>query len=821
MGKLETIFRKVVDAKTAAEVEAILTELGASNTSELDTPFNEYDMVWHALGDNESNLSAVNLATDPSRSIVERITNAMDAVLELKCVEGKGADASSPTEFVHEVFGREPSADEAGLFKLPLKIQTGISEQVNVVLLESGVDDAPTLDVVDNGIGIRPKDFGATILSIQQGNKIDKPYLIGSHGQGGSSAIKFAKYTAIVSRYFSEPNTFGFTIIKKLDPPPNYSQSYYGYLAIKSSDGAVCVPSVEDSSEFPVYENEEVPEKVLPIRSRINTLARHVEFQIPKFSGPVTPANNSLYHALNQRLFDPHIPFRIRDFRRPDSKGKFKNEFIGGNRNRLHKQAVMPLDHTPNNGVVVLHKSPRHMLVPFGEKTPSVQVEYWVMLHYKNGKQKSKGNESYVIGDHPFIYTLNGQNQGEKTATLLKNIGLGRLSKHFVCNIDLSLVTQPTREELLATNRESLVDSRVLTKLEESLSEILQEDSVLAELEQGLANRALADLADKTDEEVVNRVSKLLRRAGLRNVRIGPAVGRDPGGKRVSDVNESPAKPAAAIVAKTFPLMSQFEIETPKDKVLKVRKGEGISTVVIITDAGREFEERNLFNSPLVSTNAIELDGVDPLKAGRKKYRFRATDDAKVGDVGQVTFSVKKPMSIESIDEYVEFHETIEFEIVPPRNNASGSNSANVPEIKIFEISRGDPAWHQECSWPSDALEAVKVSYKTTKSGDMVHVFISTEFTPFLTAAGRCKTKKEEELFKAQYKAWIVMHAVLQETEIMENQKKGISYNHTSKPDTTELEIGDFDRSNTARMTIEAATDYVQVELAREKAING
>jgi hypothetical protein len=51
-----------------------------------------------------------------------------------------------------------------------------------------------------------------TILSLNESNKIQKHYLAGTYGQGGSSTLTFSKYVFIASRAHGS-NQIAFTLV--------------------------------------------------------------------------------------------------------------------------------------------------------------------------------------------------------------------------------------------------------------------------------------------------------------------------------------------------------------------------------------------------------------------------------------------------------------------------------------------------------------------------------------------------------------------------------------------------------------------------------
>ena len=86
----------------------------------------------------------------------------------------------------------------------------------------------------------------STILSLQQGNKIKKTYLIGAFGQGGASTLAFCRYVVLFSRSHESPDEVAFTIVRMMDPGEDYDLDIYVYLTISGK-----VLSVSDTGGGP------------------------------------------------------------------------------------------------------------------------------------------------------------------------------------------------------------------------------------------------------------------------------------------------------------------------------------------------------------------------------------------------------------------------------------------------------------------------------------------------------------------------------------------------------------------------------------------
>ena len=78
----EEILRAMICVTSPHQMRSILKDIGDYSDVGLDQPFGPFNFFWHAYGDNPSNLSTIGLATRAGRSLTERLTNSMDAILE-------------------------------------------------------------------------------------------------------------------------------------------------------------------------------------------------------------------------------------------------------------------------------------------------------------------------------------------------------------------------------------------------------------------------------------------------------------------------------------------------------------------------------------------------------------------------------------------------------------------------------------------------------------------------------------------------------------------------------------------------------------------
>ncbi len=222
-------------AETEGEIDVIL----AANGYMTDDP-----NVWQPFDDNENNLSTINnQASDPTRALVEKIINAVDAMLLAKCWE-RGIDPrsekapSSMGEAAECFFG----VRHGRLDSIDPTVRTSLADNIHIVA--TGPKDQPNYVIVDRGEGQTPQQMPHTFLSLTKKNKWGIPFTQGINNSGGTAVLDFCGdrgYQLLVSRRHpacpvdqddDSRDLWGFTLVRRLGPEkPKRPRSMYVYLA--------------------------------------------------------------------------------------------------------------------------------------------------------------------------------------------------------------------------------------------------------------------------------------------------------------------------------------------------------------------------------------------------------------------------------------------------------------------------------------------------------------------------------------------------------------------------------------------------------------
>lgn len=809
----EEILQAMLCVTSPHQIGSILRDIGDYSDVGLDQPFGPFNFFWHAYGDNPSNLSTIGLATRAGRSLTERLTNSMDAILEDRVPSGAPTPRSARAAAM-QWFGRPVSGPDEGLFKWDYS-DAGYDRRINVVISPSEIETAATIDVLDSGIGVTPDQFPGTILSLQARNKISKWYLIGAFGQGGASTLAFCDYVLIVSRHKDNHRLVGFTVIRVLQLSETYKEDSYAYLALRGPTGNLSVPSFEmGDSAISIYPPKEGIR--LPTLTK-GTLVRHYTYKLPKLEGSLAPSPGNLYHYLHCSLFDPLFPFRVIDLRNP---ARARDELVTGSRNRLMRLAGRPESEASGEetGPEIKHYRPMEYVVPYGTEDAAIGIEYWVVLNYRKGRGAKRedlvlrphSNDHFLQTGYPVIATLNGQNQGELTAQILKDIGLGMVARHIVIHVDVTNANSRVRRELFSTNREGFKEGPILTDLTRVLKKMLQEDEILQAIERELTEKLAKREAQSTSDEVKRQVTKLLLEVGLQLRDEGPSVVPGPEEKQtVREQKKGRHKKLDPLPTLPFPEVTRFTIVTPRPKMdVRINDNE---VVLIETDADSEFDRRGLL-AIRSEPDSLELAAKAPLRGGRVRWRLRPKQAAKVSDTGRIVATITKPDGSQLTDE-------VDFEVLSALEEKTKKEKGYIPPFEIFPINPEDNAEQWGTVWPGFGDEATledqaSVAYKPLKVGGGINVYYSTIFAPFKEQVEKLKLQGPalSELFRTNYEIWIGYHAILQE-----NSRIG----EKEELDDEVLErLLEADRVRVARMQVKQAlhTAELMQKVMREQA---
>lgn len=677
-------------------------------------------LSWTALGGRENNRGTVEASGDPGRAIVERITNAVDAILEKQHSEHGGIpDCRTPREAALAWLG----VPQAGLASMTLSQRRNLAQAVTVRLMHGDGRERRTIDIMDRGIGLHPDEMPSTILGLNESNKLQKHYLAGVYGQGGSATFAVSKYTIIVSRKLGAPA--GFTVVRYEDlPPEQFKVGRYVYFTI---DGAI--PACECSSA-------DLPET--------GTLVRHLGFDLSGYDSPLGP--NSLYGMLNQALFDPIMPVwldhEIRPYRR----------VIKGSRNALNgavdegdDRARGPdLDHH-----VAMFKIPLSDLGLLG-------IEYWLLKAPPAEKKEKRPSAAFINPAKPILLTMHGQTHAEMPSSLIrKTAGLTFLTHRFICHVDCNDLSPMAKRALFVSNREEARKGHVHDAIQEEIVRAIKSDDELRRFNDEARAAGHREQDEEAQQYLRREVTKLLRAYG--------AADPEPVGGTTDGSVFSNSKPVRE--KRSRPRPSPIELVEPPTYVKVVWHAEdGIPFypgqrrwIRIETNAfghhhNADDPAKSQFNF-IPSSPDIKIIGSSPLNGGRMRVIVEATASAIVGDSATLVVELRRRgMATLSAEKAVRIVEQ------PPAQ--IGERRVNSPEFEVIPIDdTNDPMWTQ-LSWPDSITE---VASGAVTDNQRLLIYYSSMYPPFADAIANLERRDLSlaEAFRTRYKVWVALHSIL------------------------------------------------------------
>ena len=582
---------------------------------------------WRPLGDRVANAANVEVLSEPGPALIERITNAMDAMLELRHQQAGCPDPGPPSP-------RQASASwfhiEGGTLSRAKDGQTisNLAPNIRVALLDSGQPKRPTVTVTDKGIGQHPTDLPRTILSLGESNKIDRHYLCGAYGQGGSATFAWCDYTIVVSRRRHErtdrcPDLFGWTVVRRHDDA-EYKTYTYQYLTT-------------DTGEIPTFHPSTLSQVGFPHGTHI----AHISYEVGR------PLENKYlldsYRYMNSLLFDPVIPYTLYHYRAPKSGRRGESRPMYGSRGLL---SAAQTEYT------------NEYQADLGSQGV-LTIRYWV-FHDRRWRGKEDSNEessetgvsigSYLESRHSsrtVAITLNGQRHAHLDRSFVKKVTkYSLLSDTLLVQVDCDQLSRQRKKDLFLATRSGIRSGEErLDLIEKSVKTALESDDSLKRLEYERVRRRLATVDRESEEKVKRLLDQLI---SISRPSVGPGVdtpgsnGQVTSGTRAIKPNDPP----------TF-----FRFAEEK-RPLRIRAGEK-RVVDILTDGPDDIFTRTRRRARLT----LELIGdqvatlrAGPLHSGRMGVTVTATEEAQSGarcqlravlemDSG-VYFATQRPLQI-------------------------------------------------------------------------------------------------------------------------------------------------------------------------------
>ena len=485
--------------------------------------------------------SSIEAASESDRGITERLANAFDTSLtaaRLAVGIAQSDRSFTPRNAAQRFFCSSPDQCEwspqdqrlQAISKPLIEFWPEDPESKHRFRKHNPSDGLASVLVRDFGAGLSREMMPDTILTLNSEAKLKEFEAIGQFGHGGSSALAFCESCLIATqpRFNAAIDQFYWTLIF-----PEREQ--------QESKQTVIRKWFCDVDEFPLVGSlNDFPElaAVFPGTS-IWHFGYHRGGWIKRIAGP---EQTNPWGRLTRLFFSYPVPFEIRGaFARTDTETGRRT--VKGAFYRILDQSADP--------EVVEYRS--------GEKSEQLTVEgqsYGEFSIYVFVFKEAGAVTNYVDPRHPVLLTLNGQNHGEMTRTVLTNANLPEIATSTVVEVRLDRLEQEALGELISNSREAPKTTAFTRTLRDRLISLLQNDEGLIALER----RREEEKARQSSADLSRKMSEFLSRI-LSDARGGPDVGG--GGNAPGEGGGGGKQPRPEIPSSDPPSILEFVSPTP------------------------------------------------------------------------------------------------------------------------------------------------------------------------------------------------------------------------------------------------------------------
>lgn len=505
--ELKEFCLSLLTADTEKEIVGLIASKGYWDSSE----------AWRYYGDREDNFSIIgNQQSRPEAALVEKVVNSVDAVLMNACwmkglpPDDAGAPKSIPEAVALYFMGDANKADTLGhIENWGNTKRTEISRFITIAATgaRAASEDAsnPCFTISDAGEGQTPLSMPLTILSLDKKNKLKIHFVQGKFNMGGTGVLQFCgnlNLQLILSRRnpripkngdpFSDD--WGFTVVRRENPPVGQKSSIYTYLApIEAAENPRKGKILHFSSEtLPIFPDDNAPYKR---EAKWGTAIKLYEYNATGFRTMMF-RKDGLLSRLDILLPEIALPIRLHECR--DYKGhpgSFETTLSGLTVRMEDNKAENLEDGFPTTG-------------QFMAKGESMDAKVYAFR--QNKADTYKKNEG-------IIFTVNGQTHGHLPLTFFgrKTVGMGRLDDSILVIVDCSNLSGRAREDLFMNSRDRLRGGDLRDAIEKELEILIRDHPGL---------RALREKRRREEIESKLKDSKPLEKALESILKASPSL---------------------------------------------------------------------------------------------------------------------------------------------------------------------------------------------------------------------------------------------------------------------------------------------------------
>lgn len=661
--ELKQVCLSLFHADTEEEVIHILRKRGFWDDSKL----------WRYYGDKEDNYSIIGAQQSrPEAALVEKVVNSVDATLMNECwLQGMFPEDSETPRTIHEAVAlyfagdakRSETLGRIGYWTTQKR--TEVSRGITVAA--TGTRSNPSFTISDMGEGQTPNTMPLTLLDLSHKNKLRIQFVQGKFNMGGTGVFRFCgrhNLQLVVTQ--RNPNIvksnslddsadmWGFTIVRRENPPLGWKSSVYTYLAPVDAEqkpgmGGVLRFHSESLPIFPDGRNAYGRE------AKWGTSIKLYEYAATGFRTNMM-MRDGLLSRLDILLPEIALPIRLyecRDYR--GHTGSFETT-LSGLAVRLEDNKAENLeDDFPTT-------SP---LMAGGERMTAK------IYAFKKGRAETyRKNEG-------IIFIVNGQTHGYLPASFFHrtSIGMGRLDVSILVIVDCSDLSGRAREDLFMNSRDRLSGGDLRDEIEHELEITIRDHPGL---------RALREKRKREDLEAKLGDSKPLEEALELILRSSPSLSSIfLTGTRLSNPFKTKEVDSGdkSYKGKFRPTFFKFQKLPYGQKLERTAAINMRCRITFETDVVNDYfyrlEYKGIFSLQILNTEDIKpVNSYSMnLQNGKATLNVRLPEDCSIGDVIEYEAKVADDTLLQP------FVNRFVITVGPPQQVKAGSNRKGKPPL--------------------------------------------------------------------------------------------------------------------------------------------
>lgn len=471
----DKVVKAALTAHTLGQTEALEDLLRAA------MPGAEYRFV----DDNEGNWSSITSGAEPTALIFERVTNIFDTLIEKRAANRADRGWDSPDEAVRDLFDLPDGVDP-----LTTPRRAALAADAAVTIYDS--DDryrTPTITFRDHGTGLTREQMPTTILSLNKSPKLTTKYAHGVFGKGGTTASQYSDATIIVTRRQpdllnpGEDDRVSVAVLRK-GTNDEIRMPFLHYL-VGGNNEVYSVPASEAADFEP------------------GTYIAHINYQLGQAGVEVWKHDQSIYAYAETVLFNPVLPYTLRDARTGDANKRPEDRQKASVLAGLGRRLTQRTGRRRGPGNIRDYSDWATLIV---EDVGTVRLRWW--LFEDESSRRRMAARRYSV-----LFTSNGQTHHAWDAQRLQLLvpDRRRVAARLLVEVDCDDIPIRTRVELFTSDRNAMRSSTQGKALEAQVIEAIAGDPTLLEHEEDALRKALKEGAKGVTEAFLDRLNRAIK----------------------------------------------------------------------------------------------------------------------------------------------------------------------------------------------------------------------------------------------------------------------------------------------------------------------